>query len=119
MPHLLPCSLVIAALGKRISKPEWRKATCVQRLNMGQSILRNTWDGPGSSCVLSKPVDCQAPERWICVLNQSLQKAHPSTCLQCKAYASVSMSACSKRRACLMALDGICYIKGVVARHVT
>ena len=119
MPHLLACSLVVAALKERILKPKRRKVTCVQRLNMGQSILRNTWDRPGSSCVLSKPVDCQAPERWICVLNQSLQKAHPSTCLQCKAYASVSMSACSKRRACLMALDGICYNKGVVARHVT
>ena len=90
------------------------------------SILGYTWDGPGSSCVPSKPVNCQAPERWLCVLDQSLQKAHPSACLQCKACicasmstCSASMSACSKRQARLMDLDGICYTKGVVARHVT
>ena len=90
----------------------------MQQLNMGQSILRYTWDGPGSGCVLSKPVDCQAPERWLCVLNQSLQKAHPSACLQCKAETCASISACSKRRARLMDLDGICYTEGIVAKTV-
>ena len=118
MPHLLACSLVIAAVKERI-EAEVKKGNMCAAIDMGHSILRDTWDGPGSSCVLSKPVDCQAPERWLCILNQSLQKAHPSTCLQCKAYASVPMSACSKKRARLMALDGICCIKGVVARHVT
>ena len=37
MPHLMACSLVVAALNGITSKVKWRNATCVQRLNMGPS----------------------------------------------------------------------------------